>query len=103
MRKGWNNSDIWKTVTNRHYKHEDIKGRFKAGYPCCHPVQNFVSSSLLSKILKIKIHRIIILPVVLYGCETLSVTLREEHKLRVFEDRVLRKIVGSKKDEVTRE
>jgi hypothetical protein len=48
---------------------------------------------------KIKIYKTIILPVVLYGCETLSLTLREEHKLRVFENRVRREIFGLKKDE----
>jgi hypothetical protein len=46
------------------------------------------------------IYRTIILPVVLYGCETLSLTLREEHSLRVFENRVLRKIFGPKRDGV---
>jgi hypothetical protein len=50
---------------------------------------------------KIKIYKTIILPVVLYGCETLSVTLREEHRLRVFENWVLRRIFGPKRDEVT--
>jgi hypothetical protein len=50
---------------------------------------------------KIKIYKTIILPVVLYGCETLSLTLREERRLRVFENRVLRRIFGPKKDEVT--
>ena len=58
---------------------------------------------LLSKNLKIKIYRIIILPIVLYGCETWSLTLREERKLRVFENMVLRKIFGPRKDEVTGE
>jgi len=58
---------------------------------------------LLSKNLKIKIYRTIILPVVLYGCETWSVTLREGHRLRVFENRVLRIISGPKRDEVTGE
>ena len=62
-----------------------------------------VSSSLLSKKLKIKIHRNIILPVVLYGCETWSLTLREERRLRVFENRVLRRVFGPKRDEVTGE
>jgi hypothetical protein len=66
-------------------------------------VQDLVSSSLLSKNTKIKIYRTIFLPVVLYGCETWSVTLREEHRLRVFENRVLRKIFGPKRDEVTGE
>jgi hypothetical protein len=50
---------------------------------------------------KIKIYKTIILPVVLYGCETWSLTLREEHRLRVFENRVLRRIFGPKRDEVT--
>jgi len=58
---------------------------------------------LLSKNLKIKIYRNIILPVVLYGCETWSLTLREERKLRVFENMVLRRIFGHRKDEVTGE
>ena len=52
---------------------------------------------------KIKIYRTIILPVVLYGCETLSLTLREEQKLRVFENRVLRRVFGLKRDKVTGE
>jgi len=63
-------------------------------------VQNLLSCSFLSKNLKIKIQRTIILPVVLYGCETWSLTLREECRLRV-ENRVLRRIYGPKRDEVT--
>jgi hypothetical protein len=55
---------------------------------------------LLSKNTKIKIYRTIILPVVLYGCETWSLTLRKEHRLRVFENRVLRRIFGPKRDGV---
>jgi len=66
-------------------------------------VQNLLSSSMLSKNLKIKINKTIILPVVLYGFETWSLTLREERELRVFENRVLRRIFGSKRDEVTGE
>jgi len=66
-------------------------------------VQNLFSSRLLSKNLKIKIYRTIILPVVLYGCETWSLTLREERRLRVFENRVLRKVFGPKRDDVTGE
>ena len=57
----------------------------------------------LSKKLKVKTYKTIILPVVLYGCETWSLTLREEHRLRVFENKLLRKIFGAKKDEITRE
>jgi len=63
--------------------------------------ESFVSTSLLSKNLKIKIYRTIILPVVLYGCEIWS--LREVRRLRVFENRVLRRIFGPKRDEVTGE
>ena len=63
-------------------------------------MQNLLSSRLLSKNLKIKIYRIIILPVVLYGCETWSLTLREERRLRVFENRVLMRLFGPKRDEV---
>jgi hypothetical protein len=66
-------------------------------------VQNILSSRLLSKNLKIKIYRTIILSVVLYGCETWSLTLREERRLRVLENRVLRKVFGPKRDEVTGE
>ena len=66
-------------------------------------MQNLLSSSLLSKNLKIKIYRTIILPAVLYGCETWSLTLREEHRLRVFENRVFRRIFGLKRDRVTGE
>ena len=68
---------------------------------CYHSVQNLLSSRLLSKNLKIKIYRIVILPVVLYGCETWSLTLREERKMRVFENRMLRRIFGPRRDEVT--
>ena len=63
-------------------------------------MQNLFSSKLLSKNLKIKIYRTIILPVVVYGCETWSMTLREERKLRVFDNMVLRRIYGPRRDEV---
>ena len=66
-------------------------------------VQNLLSSSLLSKNIKIKTYKTIILPVVLYGCETWSFTLSEEHRLRVFKSRMLRKICQSKNDEVINE
>jgi len=71
-----------------------------SGNVCYHSVQNILSSSILSKNIKIKIHRTIILPIVLYGCETWSLTLREEDRLRVFENRVLRRIFGPKRDEI---
>jgi len=66
-------------------------------------VQNLLSSSLLTQNIKYKIHGTIILPVVLYGCETRSLTLRKERRLRVSENRVLRRIFGPKRDEVTGE
>jgi hypothetical protein len=66
-----------------------------------HLVQKLLSSHLLSKNVKVRIYKTIILPVILYGCETWSLTLREEHKLRVFENRVLRRIFGPKRDGVT--
>jgi hypothetical protein len=62
-----------------------------------------LSSRLLSRNVKVKIYKTIILPAVLYGCETWSLKLREEHRLRVFENRVLRRIFGPKRDEVTGE
>jgi hypothetical protein len=62
-----------------------------------------LSSSLLSRSVKIKIYRTINLTVVLYGCETWSLTLREESRLRVFKNRVLRRIFGPKRDEATGE
>jgi len=70
---------------------------------CYHLEQNFLSCILLSKNVKIKIYRNIILPVVLYGCETWSLTLREERRLRVFENRMLWGIFGPKRNEVRRE
>jgi hypothetical protein len=67
---------------------EEIKSRLRSRNACYHSVQNLLSSTLLSKHLKIKIYRTIILPIVLYGCETWSLTLREGRKLRVFENMV---------------
>jgi hypothetical protein len=89
------------TLTNRNSIPEEIKSRLKSGNACYHSVQNLLSSRLLSKNTKIRVYRTIILPVVLYGCETWSLTVREEQRLRVFENRVLRRIFGPKRDEVT--
>ena len=116
-------------LTNRNSIHEEIKSRLKSRNACYHSVQNILSSTLLPKNIKIKTHRkiwhsedrtswyiliillafiirtyrTIILPVVLYGCEAWLLTLREECRLRVFENRVLRSIFVPKKDEVTGE
>ena len=76
---------------------EEIKSRLKRGNACYRLAQNILSSGLLSKNTKIKIYRTIILPVVLYGRETRSLTLREERRLRVSENRVLRRIFGPKR------
>jgi hypothetical protein len=89
------------TITNQNLIQKDIKRRLNSGNACHHSVKNLLSSHLLSKNIKIRIYKSIILPVVLYGCETWSLTLREEHRLRVFENRVLRRIFGPKRNEVT--
>jgi hypothetical protein len=89
-----------KTLTDQNYMHEDIKSRLNSGNVRYHLVQSLVSSRLLSRNVKVKIYKTIILPVNLYGCETWSLTLREEHTLRVFENRVLRRIFGPKRNEV---
>jgi len=91
------------TLTNQNSIQEEIKSRMKSGNACYHSVQNLLSSSLLLKNLKINVYRTIILPVVLYGCETWSLLLREKYRLRVFENRVLRRIFGPKRDQKTRE
>jgi hypothetical protein len=88
------------TVTNQNLIQEEIKRRLNSGNACYHSVQNLLSFRLLSKNLKIRIYKTIILLLVLYECETWSLTLREEHRLRVFENRVLRRIFGPKRDEV---
>jgi hypothetical protein len=91
------------TLTDRNSIHEEIKSRLKSGNACYHSVQNLLFSRLLSKNTKISVYRTIILPVVLYGCETWPLTLREEQRLRVFENRALRRIFGPKRDEATGE
>ena len=88
-------------LTNQNSIAEEIKNGLRSGSVCYHSVQNLLSSRLLSKNVKIKIYRTIILPVVLYGCETWSLKLLEERKLRVFENKMLRRIFGPRRDEVT--
>jgi hypothetical protein len=83
---------LWTTLTDQNSIQEEIKSRLKSGNACYHSVQNVLCSRLISKNLKIKIYRTIVLPVVLYGCETWSLTVREECRLWVFENRVLRAI-----------
>jgi hypothetical protein len=91
------------TQTNQNCIHEKFKSRVNSGNACYHSVQSLLSSHLLSTYVKVKIYKTTILPVVLYRCETWSLTLREEHRLRVFENRVLRRILGPKRDVVTGE
>jgi hypothetical protein len=79
------------TLTNQNDIHDEIKSRLNSENDCCCSVQNLLSSHLISKNLKIKIYKTVILQVVLYGCESWSLTLREEYRLRVFENRVLRR------------
>jgi hypothetical protein len=87
------------TLTNHNDIRDEIKSRLNSGNACYYSVQNLLSSRLISKNLKIKIHKTVILPVVLYGCETWSLILGEEHRLRVFEYRVLRKIFRPEREE----
>jgi len=90
------------TLTDRNSIQEEIKNRLKSKNTCYHSVQNILSFSLLSKNLKTKIYRTIILPVDLYGCENWSLTLREERRFRAFENRMLMKIFWLKRDKVNR-
>ena len=85
---------LGRTLTYQNSFKEEIKSRLKSGNAWNHSVQNLLSSSLLSKNLKFKIYRTILLPFVLYGCETWSLTLMVERRLRAFENRVLRRIFG---------
>jgi hypothetical protein len=89
------------TVINQNLIQEEIKRRQNSGNAYYHSVQNLLSSGMMSKNVKIRINKAIILPVVLYWGETWSLTLREDHKLSVFENRVLRRIFGPKRDGVT--
>jgi hypothetical protein len=85
------------TIANENLIQEENKRRLNSGNICYHSVQNLLFSRLLSKNIKVRIYKTIILPVVLYGCETWSPTL----SLRVFENSVLRKIFVKKSDELT--
>jgi sorting nexin-29 len=84
------------TLTDQNDIYDEIKSRLNSGNAYYYSVQYLLSSRLISKNLNIKIHKTVILPVVLYGCEIWFLTLGEEHRLRVFENRVLRKIFGPK-------
>ena len=92
----------WKS-SNTNDIREEIKRRINMGNECNYSLEKIVLSHLLSKKLKVNTNKTIILPVLLYGCETWSLTLREEHRLRVFENKILRNIYGAKRDEITGE
>ena len=91
------------TLQNKNSLQEEIKSRLESGNAWYHSVQSLFSSTLLSKNLKIKIHRTTILPVVLYGCETWSRTFRERRRVCLLENKVLRRIFEPKRNEVTGE
>jgi len=90
-------------LTGQNSNAEEIKSRLSSGNACYHSVQEHLSSRMLSKNLNLKVYRTIIMPVVLSGCETWSKTLREESKLRLFENMVLSRIFGPRMDQVTGE
>jgi hypothetical protein len=90
------------TLTNRNSIHEEIKSRLMSGNVCYHSLQNVLCSRSLSKNAKTRVYGTIILLVVLYGCKNWSLKLKEKQRVKVFENRVLRRIFGPKRDEATR-
>jgi hypothetical protein len=88
------------SVTNQNLIQEEIKRSLNSCNACYHSVQNHLSSRLLSRNIKIRIYETIILPAAPYRCETWSLALREEHRLRVSENRMLRRIFGLTRDEM---
>jgi hypothetical protein len=92
---------LGRNLTNQSNIQEEIKNKLKLRNAWYHSVQNLLSSSLLPKNMKIKVYKTIILLVILYGCETWLLTLRVERRLRLFGNRLLRRIFGPKREEVT--
>jgi hypothetical protein len=86
------------TLTDQNSVDEEIKIRPNSWNACYHSDQSLQSSRLLSRNVNIKIYKTVVLPVVLCGYEIWSFTLRDEHRLRVFENRVLRRIYGCNRD-----
>jgi hypothetical protein len=89
------------TSTNQNFIPDLNHRTLQSGNACSHSVKNLLSSSLLSKNIKTEIIKTLILSVVLYGYENWSLTLKEEHRLSMFQGKVLRRILGPKRDEVT--
>ena len=87
-------------VTDKNETKTEIQKRLHSGNACFYATNKLLKSRLLSRKTKIRIYKTIILPVVLYGCETWPLTRAQENRFRVFENKVLRKIFGTKKDEV---
>jgi predicted ABC-class ATPase len=83
--KSAGNVMIWRQRTDENLIQEEIERRFNSSNACYHLVQKLLSARLMSKNLKIRIYKTTVLPAVLYGCETWSLILREEHRLRVSE------------------
>jgi hypothetical protein len=92
---------LGKMVTDQNCIQEEIKKRLNSGNACYYAVQNLLSSHLLSKSVKINIYKTVVLRLSLYGCETWSLTLSEEHRLKVSENRVLRGLFRPEREEVT--
>jgi hypothetical protein len=90
------------TLEDQNYMHKEITSRLNTGYASYHSVQSLLSSHPLPNNIKVKTYKPIILPVVLYGCEPWSLTLREEYRLKAFENRLLRRIFRPDRDEVMR-
>jgi hypothetical protein len=91
------------TITKQNLFHAEITTRLNSVAACYRSVPNVSSSRLLSKDLKIKTFKTIISYAFLYGCESWSLILKKKHRLRVFENRMLRRIFGPKRDEITGE
>ena len=92
---------LGKTLKNQNSIQEENHSTLQSGNACCHSVKNLLSSSLLPKTIKIKIQRTVILSIVVYGYENWSLKLKEEHMLSVFQRKVLRRMFGCKREEVT--
>jgi hypothetical protein len=88
------------TVKNQNFMKEKIKRRLNSGSACYNSIQNLFSSHLVPKNFKTGIYKTVIFSVVVYEFKTWSLTLREEHRLRVFENKVLRRIFGSRREEM---
>jgi hypothetical protein len=89
---------LGRKITNKNFIHEEIKCKLNSRNACYNLVRNIIFSRLISKHLKVKVHKTINLSVVLYGFETWHITIRKECVWKVYEKRVLRRIYGSKRE-----